>query len=226
MAQDVDCCAPVIPFVRRQIETWGEIDAAVAFPDNDLPDRQARVEVQRRHQKPVLHPWLVVVVYRPSLVQQPPAGSQDFLLPCYVVGIGHVVGMRAVAVTQRGIGPPPLVGKPPPEVTPRLYGGLVKIKSTGVSCRQYRIRLPNGRLVYVDGIDLATNTVYEHYGDFWHGNPEVYNPDDMHPIRKISYAAVYEKTRERENELRKLGYQIVSIWEKDLLNWIKDNPLS
>lgn len=30
-----------------------------------------------------------------------------------------------------------------------------------------------------DGYCKDTNTIYEFHGDFWHGNPEIYNPDEI-----------------------------------------------
>lgn len=40
--------------------------------------------------------------------------------------------------------------------------------------RQYKI----GKYI-VDGYDPNSNTVYEFYGDYWHGNPNIYNKNDM-----------------------------------------------
>jgi len=70
----------------------------------------------------------------------------------------------------------------------------------------------------VDGYDPKTNTVYEFNGDFWHGNPKKYNKDDINPISKKTFGELYEKTLERENNIRKLGYNFISIWESDFLN--------
>jgi G:T-mismatch repair DNA endonuclease (very short patch repair protein) len=67
----------------------------------------------------------------------------------------------------------------------------------------------------VDGYDAETKTVYEFYGDFWHGNPSVYDPEQINPVRGITYGALFEETQKRETALKKAGYRIVSIWEKD-----------
>lgn len=92
---------------------------------------------------------------------------------------------------------------------------IVWLNSLGISNRQKPIRLPNKKLVYVDGFDETTNTIYEFYGDFWHGNPAVYDQETVHPIRKITFGELYENTLRRESDLRSLGYNVVSIWEKD-----------
>jgi len=67
----------------------------------------------------------------------------------------------------------------------------------------------------VDAVNHDTNTIYEFYGDFWHGNPQKYNLSDIHPIRKISYGQLYQNTITREKILSSFGYNIVSIWESD-----------
>lgn len=79
--------------------------------------------------------------------------------------------------------------------------------------RQYKI----GNLK-VDGFDTETNTVYEFYGDFWHGNPKKYKPDNINPVNNTRFGELYEKTIEREEYLKSLGYKIVSIWESEYKN--------
>lgn len=67
-----------------------------------------------------------------------------------------------------------------------------------------------------DGFCRATNTVYEFYGDKWHGNLRVYKPDDKcHPFSNISADKLHKRTIERENTIKSLGYNVVSIWECD-----------
>lgn len=68
----------------------------------------------------------------------------------------------------------------------------------------------------VDGYDQSTNTVYEFYGDMWHGNPAIYRPDAFcSPFHKETAGELFERTMRREQLITNLGYNIVSIWEKD-----------
>lgn len=67
----------------------------------------------------------------------------------------------------------------------------------------------------VDAFDPLTNTIYEFYGDFWHGNPKKFNELDIHPVRNISYGQLYKNTIDRENKLILAKYKIISIWEED-----------
>lgn len=68
---------------------------------------------------------------------------------------------------------------------------------------------------YVDGFDPINGIIYEFYGDFWHGNPKVYNSDGINRVNGLKYGDLYRKTIEREEYLKLKGYKVVSIWESD-----------
>jgi hypothetical protein len=80
--------------------------------------------------------------------------------------------------------------------------------------RQFRIKI-NDKLSKLDGYDPGTNTVYEFYGDFWHGNPKIFDQNEIQPIMNMTYGYLYERTMKREKILIDNGYNIVSIWEND-----------
>ncbi|HEC66278.1 MAG TPA: hypothetical protein ENI23_13395 [bacterium] len=84
--------------------------------------------------------------------------------------------------------------------------------------REFTIRDLNIR---VDAYVPETNTVYEFLGDFWHGNPKIYNSDDIQPIRKISYGQLYKETTARLKFLEKSGYNVIYIWESDFIRHVK-----
>lgn len=67
-----------------------------------------------------------------------------------------------------------------------------------------------------DGYCKENNTIYEFYGDRFHGNPEVYGGEDRpHPFDPdITARDLYNRTIEREVKIRELGYKIKSLWEK------------
>lgn len=79
---------------------------------------------------------------------------------------------------------------------------------------EYKIPNSNYR---VDGYCLETNTIYEFYGDRFHGNPQLFLPTDKcHPFNKeITAQELYEQTKTREQYLIDLGYQLITIWEFD-----------
>lgn len=95
------------------------------------------------------------------------------------------------------------------------------LDSLGISeeNRQYPII---GSLYKADGYDPETNTVYELYGDFWHGNPDIYDLDDINPMTKTTYRELYENTMKREEEIKNHGYKVVAIWEADFMKSLKD----
>lgn len=88
-------------------------------------------------------------------------------------------------------------------------------------CRQIVIQKSKPKIV-VDGFDIKTNTVYEFYGDFWHGNPLVYNRDNINTKYNIKFGELYKKTIERENIIKSKGYNLVYIWERDFDLLVKD----
>jgi len=84
------------------------------------------------------------------------------------------------------------------------------LDSFNVKQRQVRI----GKYI-VDGYDTLTNTIYEFNGDFWHGNPNVYNSLDINRVSKKTFGELYENTINKEKELISLGYNVISIWESE-----------
>src|SRR3990167_7438698 len=73
----------------------------------------------------------------------------------------------------------------------------------------------------VDGFDSKTNTIYEFYGDYWHGNPKIYNKDNKHPENGEKYGDLYKETINRENILKNNGYKLITMWESDFKkNWV------
>ncbi len=67
----------------------------------------------------------------------------------------------------------------------------------------------------VDGYCDKTNTIFEFLGDFWHGNPNLYNKNDINPRNKISFGELHEKTVNKKLAIINLGYKYIEIWEHD-----------
>lgn len=80
--------------------------------------------------------------------------------------------------------------------------------------REVRIDI-GGAFYKVDGYNPKTNTVYEFLGDFWHGNPEKFDPEDINPVNKKLFGELHRKTMERIDLFKENGYNVVYIWEKD-----------
>jgi hypothetical protein len=71
--------------------------------------------------------------------------------------------------------------------------------------------------IKVDGFDPDTNTIYEFYGDYWHGNLEMFDPDIVN-TRCDPHATMqklYDETIARESLIKNAGYNLITIWEND-----------
>jgi len=81
----------------------------------------------------------------------------------------------------------------------------------------------NDRIFNVDGVDYENNTIYEFNGDYYHGNPEIFNSNELNKTTGKTFGELYKNTLEKEKILREAGYNFISIWEKDykLINKIK-----
>jgi len=73
----------------------------------------------------------------------------------------------------------------------------------------------DGKRYNLDAYDPISNTVYEFYGDYWHGNPKIFDSNKINVSNKKTFGALYNNTINRENILKNNGYNIISIWEYD-----------
>lgn len=80
------------------------------------------------------------------------------------------------------------------------------------SNRNLTVKLKNKR-INVDA--LVDNNIYEFYGDFWHGNPNIYKAEEINPATKTTFGELYTKTLERENLIKSAGYNLITIWESE-----------
>tara|TARA_R110000803_G_scaffold210686_2_gene283245 strand:- start:19 stop:1743 length:1725 start_codon:yes stop_codon:yes gene_type:complete len=80
---------------------------------------------------------------------------------------------------------------------------------------ELRVDYGDNNWFYIDGYDKKTNTVYEFHGDYWHGNPAIYPPDEINAKNKKSMSFLYEATLEKEKILKGLGFTYVCMWEAE-----------
>lgn len=73
----------------------------------------------------------------------------------------------------------------------------------------------NNSKIHVDGIEPDTNTIYEFLGDYYHGNPDVFNHSGYNKLCHKSFGKLYKETFKRFENLKKLGYVVKYIWEND-----------
>lgn len=82
-------------------------------------------------------------------------------------------------------------------------------------------RIPN-TFMHADGYNNETNTIYEFQGDFWHGNPNIFNQNDINPKTNTLYGSLYEKTQNKIKLLKNKSYNIKEIWESEWDKGIKN----
>jgi len=67
-----------------------------------------------------------------------------------------------------------------------------------------------------DGYCEKTNTIYEFYGDKFHGNLKLFNENEQcHPFSDECAGSLYIKTMQREQIIKDLGYNLITIWERE-----------
>jgi len=78
---------------------------------------------------------------------------------------------------------------------------------------EYTINFPK---YFVDGYCATTNTIYEFHGDIFHGNPNIFEPHiKCSPFSDLTAGELFQKTIDREQTIRDLGYNLVVMWEAD-----------
>lgn len=80
--------------------------------------------------------------------------------------------------------------------------------------RQIPIRI-EGSLIIADAYNANTNTVYEFWGSYFHGDPNVHNLDDMNEKVGKSFRELYTKTLEKRQLILGAGYNLIEQWESD-----------
>ena len=72
-----------------------------------------------------------------------------------------------------------------------------------------------------DGYGESINTIFEFHGDFWHGNPKLYNETSINPRTNTTYGSLYETTVTKSNIIKEKGFELIEIWEHDWKMFIK-----
>ena len=89
-----------------------------------------------------------------------------------------------------------------------------KIKIRHALCDDGEFTIPDS-LYKVDGYCEETNTVYEFHGDYWHGNPNVFDSNDINKNTGKTFGELYENTLRKKEYILSKGFKYVEIWESD-----------
>jgi hypothetical protein len=90
--------------------------------------------------------------------------------------------------------------------------------------RQTKV-LIDGRRRNVDAVDNSTRTIYEFWGDWWHGNPKFFASDDVHPKAKKTYGELYRETLAKRRAIKRAGFKLVEIWEHKYDSFVKSGKM-
>ena len=69
-----------------------------------------------------------------------------------------------------------------------------------------------------DGFSCEENCIYEYDGDYYHGNPGIYNPDEINLVCKKTFGELYKNTQIKRKICEEAGYNYYYIWESE---WIR-----
>jgi hypothetical protein len=83
---------------------------------------------------------------------------------------------------------------------------------------EHRIR---NSLYHADGYCEETNTIYEALGDYWHGSPKVYDPNDRNKHNNKTFGELYQNTLKKREHCLQNGYNVIECWEGDWRRGIK-----
>lgn len=87
------------------------------------------------------------------------------------------------------------------------------LDSLDVPQREYQV--PGARFV-ADGYNPDTNTLYEFFGNYWHGNPRMYEASVFNDLCKKTMGQLYQASLDKVSKLEQLGYTVVVVWEDQL----------
>jgi len=76
-----------------------------------------------------------------------------------------------------------------------------------------KLLIINKQRYVVDGYE--DGTIYEFYGDYWHGNPDKFPATDINKHTGCTFGDLYNKTVKREECLKRAGFSIITMWESE-----------
>lgn len=75
----------------------------------------------------------------------------------------------------------------------------------------------DGVLYSLDFFILELNICVEFNGDYWHANPEIYEKNWIHPIKKVSAEDIWKYDSNRNKSLKEeFLIDVINVWEKSI----------
>lgn len=61
--------------------------------------------------------------------------------------------------------------------------------------------------------------IIEIFGNYWHANPAMYESTDEFSFNNVYTASeIWEKDKNRILDLEKLGYNVIVVWESEIID--------
>lgn len=73
----------------------------------------------------------------------------------------------------------------------------------------------DNKKIKVDAYDPTTNTIYEFWGDYWHGNPKKYKSHNINVKNKKTFGELFAETQQKRQLIFSAGYNLVEKWETE-----------
>lgn len=91
---------------------------------------------------------------------------------------------------------------------------LQDIKNYVAHDAQEHITISDGKRWYFPDI-VVDHVIIEFYGDYWHMNPSIYDPESYCEKLSLSASEIWERDDNRRRGLMDLGYDVHVVWELD-----------
>ena len=86
-------------------------------------------------------------------------------------------------------------------------------KKDNIKIKRNPVVYINNKRFFPDGFHKKSNTWYEYYGNYFHGNPKIYNLNDINSTTKTTFQKLHQETLKREKIIKSAGYNLVTKWE-------------
>jgi len=78
----------------------------------------------------------------------------------------------------------------------------------------FRCNVQVGKYV-ADFLNVDTRRIIEIYGDYWHANPSMFQPDDVISTIKMTASDKWLYDKKRKKYLEQKGYDVTIVWESE-----------
>lgn len=86
--------------------------------------------------------------------------------------------------------------------------------------KEFTVMSDENILYCYDFVDSEKKKCIEFNGDYWHGNPNIYESDWINPHNGLSVKEMKLKDNKKTKAIKNRGYECLTIWEKEY----RDNP--